>query len=425
MSDIAIKVEDVSKKFSQSIKHTMFYGATDLGRVFLGLKHNEKGLRKGEFWANKDINFEVKKGESLGLVGGNGAGKSTMLKMLNGIFMPDKGYIAINGKVGALIEVGAGFHPMLTGRENVYVNGSILGMNKSEIDRKLDAIIDFADIEKFIDAPVKHYSSGMYVRLGFAIAVHCRPEILLIDEVLAVGDANFQRKCLDYLLDLRKNGVTFIIVTHSMQTIEAIAKIGILFHKGEMLSYGESGKIVAQYELMMRNNSNLEMTESINSENSIGTQADTLQLVKRYTDFGTNDVNIDNIRLLDSNNENRKQFDSDEQMSIEVLLSVKEPLENIKLWLSFINEFDVVCLGSRHIVNLKEGKQVIRIYFNEIQLTTGRYKMALHFFDETFTNPFSQGHYGYFEVLKKIPSLHPGINTPYCWTKPKIEIEGC
>ena len=179
-NDVVIKVENVSKKYCKSLKHSMLYGMSDIGRNVLGLKSRSERLRDNEFWALDDISFEVKRGETLGLIGPNGSGKTTLLKMLNGIFWPDKGKITIKGKVGALIAVGAGFHPLLTGRENIYINAAILGMSKREIDKKFDAIVDFADIGDFLDSPVKHYSSGMYVRLGFAVAVHCDPDILLV-----------------------------------------------------------------------------------------------------------------------------------------------------------------------------------------------------------------------------------------------------
>jgi len=182
--EIAIKVDHVSKKYCKSLKRAMVYGVTDIGRNTLGLSSHSENLRKHEFWAVDDISFEVRKGETLGIIGSNGSGKTTLLKMLNGIFWPDKGKITINGRVGALIEVGAGFHPLLTGRENVYINAAILGMTKEEVDEKFDSIIEFADIGDFLDTPVKFYSSGMYVRLGFAVAVHCEPDILLVDEVL-------------------------------------------------------------------------------------------------------------------------------------------------------------------------------------------------------------------------------------------------
>ena len=174
MSETVMRVENAGKKFSKSLKHMMFYGVQDIARNIIGKNALTENIRTGEFWAVDDVSFELKKGDTLGIIGPNGSGKTTLLKMLNGIFMPDRGIIEVNGNVGALIQVGAGFHPMLTGRENIYVNGSILGMKKTEIDKKFDSMVDFADIGDFLDAPVKHYSSGMYVRLGFSIASSSR-----------------------------------------------------------------------------------------------------------------------------------------------------------------------------------------------------------------------------------------------------------
>ena len=205
MSDIAIKAEHVSKKFCKSLRYVMTYGAADITRDFFSIKSKTEELRDGEFWAVNDVSFELKRGETLGIIGPNGSGKSTILKMLNGIYLPDHGRLKIEGRVGALIEVGAGFHPMLTGRENIYVNGTILGLSKREIDKKFDGIVDFADIGDFLDSPVKHYSSGMFVRLGFAVAVHCEPDVLLIDEVLAVGDTEFNLKCYQKIQEIKKN----------------------------------------------------------------------------------------------------------------------------------------------------------------------------------------------------------------------------
>ncbi|WP_431067751.1 ABC transporter ATP-binding protein [Methylotuvimicrobium sp.] len=227
--DVLIKVEHVSKKFCRSLKRSMLYGIEDISRDLLHLPDTSEHLRKDEFWAVDDVSFEVKRGECLGIIGRNGAGKSTLLKMLNGIFMPDKGKITIKGKVGALIEVGAGFHPMLTGRENVYVNGAILGMSKREIDKKFDEIVAFAELEEFIDMPVKHYSSGMYVRLGFAIAAQMEPDVLLIDEVLAVGDISFVLKCFNRIDRLLKN-TALIFISHNMSQVSRICN-QILFIK--------------------------------------------------------------------------------------------------------------------------------------------------------------------------------------------------
>ena len=247
MSDTVIKVEGVSKKYCRSIKHTMLYGVSDLSRSFLGLNQQTERLRDGEFWAVNDVSFEVKKGEVLGLIGLNGSGKSTLLKMLNGIMMPDKGRIEISGRVGALIEVGAGFHPMLTGRENIYINGAIIGMTKKEIDKKFDEIVDFAGIGEFIDSPVKHYSSGMYVRLGFAIAVHAEIDLLLLDEVLAVGDEGFQSKCFNKIGRLKKEGTSIILVSHNMHTILTFTKRVILLNKGKQKEFKNISDGVDEY----------------------------------------------------------------------------------------------------------------------------------------------------------------------------------
>ena len=245
--DVVIRVDNVAKKFCRSLRHVMFYGAKDIARNALGLSSRSGELRDGEFWAVNDVSFELRRGEALGLVGPNGSGKTTLLKMLNGIFMPDKGRIEIRGRVGALIQVGAGFHPMLTGRENVYVNGAILGMSKKEIDEKFDEIVDFAEIGDFIDAPVKHYSSGMYVRLGFAIAAHCEPDIMLIDEILAVGDFTFRTKCLHLLNEMKKQGTTFILVSHSMTNIIQFTSRTLYLDKGVLKADGPSFEVSTIY----------------------------------------------------------------------------------------------------------------------------------------------------------------------------------
>ncbi|MFH1776935.1 MAG: ABC transporter ATP-binding protein [Candidatus Omnitrophota bacterium] len=246
-SDIAIKVEHVAKKYCKSLKRSMIYGMQDIARNTLGLRAQSERLRKEEFWALDNISFEVKKGETLGIIGPNGSGKTTLLKMLNGIFWPDKGKISIRGRVGALIEVGAGFHPLLTGRENIYLNAAILGMTKKEVNDKFDSIVEFADIGDFIDSPVKFYSSGMFVRLGFAVAVHCEPEILLVDEVLAVGDKEFSIKCYQKIHEIKKRGATVIIVSHNEYTIREQTENCLYIEKGETKFYGSSEEAISIY----------------------------------------------------------------------------------------------------------------------------------------------------------------------------------
>jgi ABC-type polysaccharide/polyol phosphate transport system ATPase subunit len=213
--------------------------------------HGSKPLRRGEmkdFWAVRDVSFEVGRGETLGLIGHNGAGKSTILKLMSRITAPTSGEIRLGGRIAALIEVGSGFHPELTGRENVFLSGSILGMKRREIERKFDQIIEFSGVEAFVDTPVKWYSSGMYVRLGFAIAAHLEADILLVDEVLAVGDAAFQVKCLERLNELRHSGTTMMFISHDLASIEKLCdRVGLMQH-GQLLASGPPRQVVAEYE---------------------------------------------------------------------------------------------------------------------------------------------------------------------------------
>ncbi|VAW48334.1 Teichoic acid export ATP-binding protein TagH [hydrothermal vent metagenome] len=248
MAEFTIKVTDAGKKFCKSLKRSMWYGMGDITQNAFGMMPDSSRLRKDEFWALDNVSFELKRGETLGIIGPNGAGKTTLLKMLNGIFMPDKGRIEMNGRVGALIQVGAGFHPMLTGRENIYVNGSILGMSKAEIDKKIDFIIDFADIGDFLDSPVKYYSSGMYVRLGFAIAVHCEPDILLIDEILAVGDIKFQSKCFNYMTThVLNRGCSVVFVSHNRYAVQDLCQRALYINHGKMIDLGETMAVTNHY----------------------------------------------------------------------------------------------------------------------------------------------------------------------------------
>lgn len=238
MSEIIISAEGVSKKFCKSLKRSMLYGMEDIGKSMLGISPNSEDLRNDEFWAVDDVSFELKRGTCLGLIGPNGSGKSTLLKMLNGIISPDKGTIKIKGRVGALIEVGSGFHPMLSGRENIYINGAILGFSKKDIDSKFDDIVNFAELGDFLDMPVKHYSSGMYVRLGFAIAIQMEPDVMLIDEVLAVGDIGFRAKCYNEIARIFKN-TAVILVSHSMPQVAKVCSDVLVMNHGKLVYKGK------------------------------------------------------------------------------------------------------------------------------------------------------------------------------------------
>jgi lipopolysaccharide transport system ATP-binding protein len=256
MSDTVISVENLGKKYIighekqeryTALRDVIANGAKGLLKPFRRGKSPGIDPRTEEFWALKDVSFEIKQGDRVGIIGRNGAGKSTLLKILSRITEPTEGRIKIKGRVASLLEVGTGFHPELTGRENIFLNGAILGMGKAEIARKFDEIVAFAEVEKFLDTPVKRYSSGMYVRLAFAVAAHLEPEILIVDEVLAVGDAQFQQKCLGKMEDVGKEGRTVLFVSHNMGLIQQLCSKGFYLDQGKIVAGGSAESTINLY----------------------------------------------------------------------------------------------------------------------------------------------------------------------------------
>ena len=253
MSDVAIKVEGLGKKYflrHQAGGRSRYVALRDvLAHKFTSLfrRNGHSNPNREEFWALKDVSFEIKHGEAVGIIGRNGAGKSTLLKLLSRITEPTEGRIEIDGRVASLLEVGTGFHPELTGRENIFLNGAILGMTRMEIKKKFDEIVAFAEVEKFLDTPVKHYSSGMYLRLAFAVAAHLEPEILIVDEVLAVGDAAFQQKCLGKMGEVSSGGRTVLFVSHQMNAVQSLCSRCLLLKQGKLTASGLPSEIINQY----------------------------------------------------------------------------------------------------------------------------------------------------------------------------------
>jgi lipopolysaccharide transport system ATP-binding protein len=255
--DVLVRVENVSKRFCRSLKRSLWYGLQDLGSELGGCRHGGGGglpqssgdveLRQDEFWAVKDVSFELRRGECLGLIGRNGAGKTTLLRMLNGLIKPDTGQIKMLGRVGALIALGAGFNPVLSGRENIYVNASVMGFGESEIEEKLEEIIDFAEIGDFIDAPLQTYSSGMQVRLGFAASTILDPDVLILDEVLAVGDTSFRYKCYRRMDEMRSRSAV-IFVSHDMPNIGRICNLTMVMQKGQPIFNGSALEGISIYD---------------------------------------------------------------------------------------------------------------------------------------------------------------------------------
>jgi lipopolysaccharide transport system ATP-binding protein len=297
MSDVVISVENLSKRYLVGHNTAQGQQTADfrelISRNLIGLARRTRDMLNGrpilqgdaveEFWALNDVSFEVKRGERLGIIGRNGAGKSTLLKILSRITEPTKGRVRITGRVASLLEVGTGFHPELSGRENIYLNGAMLGMSRAEVRRKFDEIVAFADVERFLDTPVKRYSSGMYVRLAFGVAAHLEPDILIVDEVLAVGDIQFQRKCLGRMEEAEKEGRTVIFVSHNMAMVSNLCRSGIYLENGKTAMQNDISKIIIEYY----KNINKRREISAKAIGSETVEFTSIELAERVSDFET------------------------------------------------------------------------------------------------------------------------------------------
>ncbi len=308
---------------------------------------------KEKFWALKDVNVSIKKGEAIGIIGANGAGKSTLLKILSQVTRPTEGEVIIRGRVGSLLEVGTGFHPELTGLENIYLNGSILGMKKAEIDRKFDDIVKFSEVEKFLDTPIKRYSSGMYVRLAFAIAAHLEPEILIVDEVLAVGDAQFQKKCLGKMKDVSEGGRTVLYVSHNMKTVEALCERTVLLEQGKVAMIGPTSEVTQHYLGMG------------------GGQGEIFRITSPVLKW---------IGLINRGELNDNSPEDDLEFIIEIQAGSEE-LHHLVMDLYLHNEKDMIVLEAREKYlddgfDMKPGERVrVRVVFKSPKLAPGRYTL--------------------------------------------------
>ena len=358
-NEVLIRTEGVSKKFCLNLKKSLIYGGGDIVKSLFGIE-KKQDLRTDEFWAVSDVNFEVKRGECLGLIGRNGAGKSTLLKMLNGLIRPDKGRIEMRGKVGALIELGAGFSPLLTGRENIYNNGAILGLTKDEINKKFDEIVEFSELNNFIDTPVQNYSSGMKVRLGFAIAAQMEPDILILDEILAVGDASFRAKCYNQIGKIKEK-TAMIFVSHSMQQVAQICNKILTMDKGKQIWLGDVWGGVEAYNSININNY-ADSSESICTFNSPLLNAK-LSLENKVLKY------LDSLHL-------KFNYISDNNLNkciIRLLLYNEEGL-CIADWDSNLNQQEI---------NLGIGNNELNIILGPLYLKAGIYKISFSVQNET------------------------------------------
>jgi len=314
--------------------------------------------RKEDFWALKDVSFSVQRAEALGIIGHNGAGKSTILKLLSRITTPSAGEIMINGRLSALIEVGSGFHPELTGRENIYLNGSILGMLRREITKKLDSIVEFAELRQFIDTPVKRYSSGMYVRLGFSIAAHLDPDILLLDEVLAVGDAAFQQKCIQRITELKKSGTTIVFISHDLRAVQKLCDRVVLLKGGQIEADGDPRETIALYESSSRN---------LHAQERAGTSKE-----------ASREAVVKSLSFYNDENEECLAFETGMPMKAVLKYEVRKPLVDVIFEVQFYSQENRLCsffssetLGEK--INLEPGEGSITFDCTSVGLGPGVY----------------------------------------------------
>ena len=359
MSDTLIKVENVSKKFCRNLKKSLWYGMKDLGSELLGRRHGGKDeLRPDEFWAVNDVSFELRRGECLGLIGRNGAGKTTLLRMLNGLIKPDKGRIEMRGRVGALIALGAGFNPILTGRENIYVNAAVLGLSKKETDAKLEEIVEFAELNEFIDAPVQSYSSGMQVRLGFAVATVLEPDILLLDEVLAVGDAAFRNKCYHRVASLRKEAAV-IFVSHNMDQVTRTSSHTLVMKSGSTAFIGSVDEGTQIYEQL--------------NESAIMGESPFLSINPPITDF---QAELSQFQLV-----------SGEPLDINFKVTSASDLSNFLIKVFFYNATgafaaDGAYYSKDYRMRVTAGINNFRLSLISIPLKNGKYYVAFNLIDQ-------------------------------------------
>jgi len=372
MSDIVIHAENLSKLYRIG-ERLPYKTLTDtITNLFSGpLKKIKNGLKLKErpdeyIWALKDISFEVKRGEVVGIIGRNGSGKSTLLKILSRITIPTEGYAQVQGRISSLLEIGIGFHPELTGRDNIYFNGAILGMRKKEINRKFDEIVAFAEIEKFIDTPVKYYSSGMCVRLAFAVAAHLEPDILLVDEVLAVGDAEFQKKCLGKMDDVAKGGRTVLFVSHNMLAIQSMCKRCILLEEGKVCRDGDADSAVEYYLIQGTGH----MPNSIETKD-----------LKRIDDSG-NDLRIIKASIHSPNSQARVLAGA--PFTIEMEMQVMRTVENIAYGFGIFS-LQGICLfrcnnndnEKKPYPRLEPGRYRVKGAIEKMPLPPGRYYLGI------------------------------------------------
>jgi lipopolysaccharide transport system ATP-binding protein len=369
--DVILSIRGVSKKFCRNLKRSLLYGVQDIAAEMVGIRDENSVLRSEEFWALKDVTFELHRGEALGLVGKNGSGKSTLLRIIAGLIKPDTGSVEVCGRVAPLIALGAGFSPILTGRENIYTNMSILGLSTQEIRDRFDEVVEFAEIGDAIDAPVQNYSSGMAARLGFACAIHTDPDILLIDEVLAVGDSRFRAKCFRKLHDLRQKNTAFVLVNHDAHAILTVCDSAAYLNKGNLVKVGDTAAVMRQYE-----------EDLVINDQKRSAKGD-IELTKPALE--ATELDIRKIFFRDAQGELLQQPVSGMPTDLCIECQVHQSIDNVGVTV-IIREigsgYDAIlsvnCLHDKQVLSFNPGKHEIRLRMPYLGLKAGFYSIDIY-----------------------------------------------
>lgn len=382
----AIQLQDVGKRFAftpdrpQSVLESL-----------ISVTSRRRAGKSHDLWAVRHVSFNVMPGECVGIVGRNGSGKSTLLKIIARILQPTEGQIAIRGRVSALLELGAGFHPDLTGRENIYLNASVLGLDEAEINRHFDSIVAFSELGEFIDMPVKHYSSGMYMRLGFSVAIHIHPDILIVDEILAVGDQSFQSKCIDRIMEMKRNGVTILIISHDLDTVRTLASRLVWMENGEMRQEGPTDEVAEQYLAQTFQH----VANQTRARNASG----------EFIRWGSRQIELTAVRMLNRSGAETTMIPSGAPFTVELAYTAHEPIEEPEFGLAIHRQDGVHINGPNSIIGglrlgVVAGSGIVRYEVPALTLVPGTYLLtaAIHDSREPIAYDFHEKAYSFHVV---------------------------
>jgi lipopolysaccharide transport system ATP-binding protein len=379
-----IRLDHVSKRFT--LQHDR---PRSLQELFLGVLHIKRDPPKEDYWALCDVSLEVEPGEMLGIIGENGAGKSTLLKLLSRIIEPTSGKIEVSGRIGALLELGTGFHPDLTGRENVYLNGSILGFSRAELHGLFDRIVSFSEMERFIDVPVKHYSSGMLMRLGFSAAIHLEPDILLVDEVLAVGDEAFQQRCLDRINELKRQGVTVVFVTHDLKTVRAMCDRAVWLDDGYVQAEGHVERVIDQY-----------LSQVYATEGQVVHKAEAQGQDEASWRWGSREAEIVRVLFLDEEGRETRTFRTGQtftaRMHFEAHQQIRQPVFGVALYRADGFHISGPNTGlADYPIETIQGKGYLDFIISHLPLLKGTYLFSATMYDHAAQHAYDHHHQAY------------------------------